>query len=171
MEEHNCKAHLKEHLATEDEPFHFFDSGLSNVYLIGIKYFTCECGRVIAEIPAIKPLMRLIARDLIGSPVSLAGDEIRFLRKRLGMKATQFAKILGVEAETISRFENDKQPPSESLDKLIRLTYAVNSDDIELSEHVRRVIQQALSDWKRREGESRIVMKMEHNEWSEALAA
>ena len=29
-----------EHLATDQNPFHFTDSGLDNVYLVGIKYFT-----------------------------------------------------------------------------------------------------------------------------------
>ena len=171
MHEHDCKMTRKEHLATDSEPFHFVNSGLSNVYLVGIKYFTCECGEVVAEIPAIKSLMRLIARDIVASPESLSGEEIRFLRKRAGIKSANFAKLIGVEAETFSRFENDKQSPSEPVDKLIRLTYALNCDDVEFSEHAMNLLRAALEEWRKRKLQSKIVLKMQNNEWSEALAA
>lgn len=170
---HDCESHLKQHFATAEKPFHFVDSGLSNAYLIGIKYFTCEeCGEQMrAEIPAIKPLMRLIARDLVVNPESLSGEEIRFLRKRAGIKSSAFAKLLGVESETLSRYENGKQVASESIDKLIRFAYALNCDDVELSNTTKQLIQTALREWKQREMNSKIVLKMEDNEWSEAMAA
>jgi len=62
------------------------DCGLSDVYLVGIRYFVCECGETVAEIPAIRQLLSLIARDLVEKPKALAPEEIRFLRKRLGKK-------------------------------------------------------------------------------------
>jgi putative zinc finger/helix-turn-helix YgiT family protein len=170
--EHDCGAHFIEHFASETEPFHFVDSGLSNVYLIGIKYFICsECGKVRAEIPAMKPLMRRIARDLVVNPDSLSGEQIRFLRKRAGMKSAAFAKLLGVEAETLSRYENDKQVAAEPVDKLIRFAYALNCDDVELSNATKQMIQTALMEWKARDAGSRIVLKIEDREWSEAIAA
>src|SRR5216684_1578854 len=86
--------------------------------------FECECGEVAAEIPAIMPLMQLIARDIVAQPTSLSGDEIRFLRKRLGKKQLDLAKELGVEAETLSRYENGHLQISEPNDKLLRLYYA-----------------------------------------------
>jgi len=95
MKDHNCQAHRVEKFATAEAPFHFVDSGLPNVYLVGIKYFVCECGEVVAEIPAVKQLMQLIARDLVLCPLDLTGVELRFLRKRLGKKATEYCKYLG----------------------------------------------------------------------------
>src|SRR5579872_5437797 len=91
----------KEYLATIKKPFHFVDSGLPNVYLVGIRYFVYEDGRTSAEIPAISQLMRLIARDLVEKPQALTGCEIRFLRKRLGKKQMDFAKELGLRPETL----------------------------------------------------------------------
>jgi len=177
MREHDCNAHWKEHAATEREPFHFVDSGLSNIYLAGIKYFTCsECGRTIAEIPAIKQLMRVIARDIVFNPVSLSGEQVKFLRKRVGKKSADFAKLLGVEAETFSRYENGKQQPAESIDKLIRLVYALNCDDAPLLERTRSALYSALMEWRKRElkkkaSKSKIVLQMRNNEWSESQAA
>lgn len=86
MTDHSCMARRVEKLATVEQPFHFADSGLPNVYLVGIKYFVCDCGSVVAEIPAVKQLMQLIARDIVESSSDLTGAEVRFLRKRLGKR-------------------------------------------------------------------------------------
>ena len=99
----------KEYLSTEKKPFHFVDCGLDNVYLVGIKYFVGVDGQSIAEIPALQKLMQLIARDVVLCPRDLTGPEVRFLRKRLGKKASDYCSYLGVEPETLSRIENDKQ--------------------------------------------------------------
>lgn len=171
MNDHNCATSRTEAFATAENPFHFTDSGLPNVYLIGIKYFTCECGRVVAEIPAVKQLMKLIARDLVESSQSLAGPEIRFLRKRLGRKAIEFSKELGVSAETLSRLESGKQALTEPMDKLIRLVYAASSEDIDLMRCVMNTIQSWLMAWSVRVADQKIVKKIDDNEWSNALAA
>jgi len=171
IQTHDCQNCRVEKLATGEEPFHFTDSGLPNVYLIGIKYFNCECGSVVAEIPAPKQLMRLIARDLVESPQALTGDEIRFLRKRLGKKASDFARDLGVEPETLSRMENGKQSSSEQLDKLIRLLYAMSANDPELLERVRMKFDSWIASWSKQHSDARIVKRIDDNEWTNALAA
>jgi DNA-binding transcriptional regulator YiaG len=164
--EHICQGSWVEHLATERKPFHFLDSGLPNVYLIGIKYFTCECGNIVAEIPALKQLMRLIARDVIGTAGALSGEEIRFLRKRLGMKAVDFAKALGLEPETLSRIENNKQPPSEQSDKLIRFFYALSvKDDPKLAVEAKKMVDELISSWTAKHSHAKIIKKIDDNEW------
>jgi transcriptional regulator with XRE-family HTH domain len=135
-----------EFVATEENPYHFLESGLSNIYLVGIRCIA-ESGKVIPEIPAIKSLTQLIARDLISKPTPLAGDEIRFLRKRLGKKQTDFSRDIGITPETLSRAENEHQSLGESTDKLIRLYYIFTSaDDPHLSE-LGTEIKKVLADW------------------------
>jgi transcriptional regulator with XRE-family HTH domain len=126
------KVSFTEHIATEDQPFHFADSGLENVYLVGIKYFVYEDGKVMTEIPALKQLMKLIAKDLVYSPDPLSGSEIRFLRKRMGFKAIDMAASLFIEPESLSRIENGHQDAGIHLDIITRLTYCSNSGDDEL---------------------------------------
>ena len=75
LTESSVKAVRKEYFATEEKPFHFVDSGLDNVYLIGIKYFVDENGHKIAEIPALQQLMQLIARDIVLSPWQATWEE------------------------------------------------------------------------------------------------
>jgi DNA-binding transcriptional regulator YiaG len=173
MTEHNCIASRVERFATYEDPFHFIDSGLPNVYLIGIKYFVCEkCGAVVAEIPAMKQLMTVIARDLVESNSSLTNDEVRFLRKRLGKKASDFAKELGITPDHLSRLENDRLSIPEPLDKLIRLVYAVSAGDSQLLNSVMQMVQSWLLTWTKRTTQKVIMKKIDDNEWSNvALAA
>jgi len=127
---------------------------------------------VVAEIPAHEQLMRLIARDPIANPGALTGEEIRFLRKRLGMKAVDFAKALGLEPETLSRIENNKQPASEQSDKLIRFFYALSvKDDPELAALAKKTIDELLSSWMDHRAETKIVKRIRNNEWTDSSKA
>ncbi len=145
---HRCEDFLETRRATREAPYRFIDSGLPNVYLVGIRYFVCrECGKQAAEIPAAKELMRVIARAIVEKEASLSGREIRFLRKRLGKKATEFAQIVGVVPEQVSRWENEANPPERSADKLIRLYYCLLSGDKKLREKLAADMRKALEQW------------------------
>jgi len=168
---HDCLATRQEFLATADQPFHFTDSGLSNVYLVGIKYFQCSCGGLTAEIPAIKQLLELIAQNLIEKPEALTGDEVRFLRKRLGKKAKDFAAEVGIEPETLSRIENGHLPVAQQTDKLIRADYLLNTDS-PLVEQMRKSLLEVLKSWKQaQQPGGKIVAKVTNNEWASGRAA
>ena len=52
--------------------------------------------------------------------LKLSGDDIKFLRKALDMKSKELANAISVVPETFSRFENSRQPISESIEKLLR---------------------------------------------------
>jgi transcriptional regulator with XRE-family HTH domain len=163
----------KEFLATEENPFHFLDSGLDNVYLVGIRCFQEPDGRLVAEIPAVKQLMRLIAHDIVTSPADLTGKQIRFLRKRLGKKATEYCQFLGVEPETLSRIENEKQTISAQVQKLARLSYCVFSDDSRLVACARGIFESIMDEISSVPKESKIVLEIDANaqEWRERKAA
>jgi transcriptional regulator with XRE-family HTH domain len=167
---HSCTQNRVEHIASAEQPFRFVDSGLSYVFLVGIKYYTCECGRIIADIPAIKELMQLIARDLVEKPTSLTGEEIRFLRKRLGKKQADFAHDLGIEPETLNRYENEKTPISETSDKLARLYYLAFSTDQMLSQE-RKALEEILANWKSSRESKKITKIVTDNEWRDLPVA
>jgi putative zinc finger/helix-turn-helix YgiT family protein len=169
--DHQCSRKTrKEVWATPDNPFRFEDSGLSGVYLVGIRYFVCECGKVVAEIPAVRQLLSLIARDLVEKPKSLAPEEIRFLRKRLGTKQADFANEIGVRPETLSRFETGETRTNERTDKLIRLYYALASQDPILIKQLGPTIQDIMAAWEYTKNTVRIVATVKNNEWK-AVAA
>jgi DNA-binding transcriptional regulator YiaG len=168
---HQPKSTRIEHLATDEKPFHFTDSGLDNVYLVGIKYFESEDGTYIAEIPAAKQLMRLIARDIVFSKSSLSGQEIRFLRKRLAKKGIEYAQMLRIDVATLSRLENDRQTPSDQIDSLARMMYVLFCEDPELAETAKKMV-----DWINAKvgskKDSKIVMKVSSdNQWHDSPLA
>jgi putative zinc finger/helix-turn-helix YgiT family protein len=145
--EHCCEDSAQVRHATLHAPYHFTDSGLPNVYLAGIRYFVCkECGKEAAEIPAAEGLMKVIARTIVEREAQLTGAEIRFLRKRLHKKAAEFARIVGVSPEQVSRWENEYNLPEESTDKFIRVYYGLESGDSQLCDRITNR-SHSLSDW------------------------
>ena len=55
----------------------------------------------------------------------LTGAEVRFLRKAgLGLSQIDFARTVGVDPATVSRWENDKEPVGTPADRAIRLMAA-----------------------------------------------
>lgn len=138
---HDCRKHMQERKATQEAPYHFADSGLPNVFLAGIKYFVCEvCSRVVkVEIPAIEDLMNALARAVVLKVSPLTGKEVQFLRKRVGIKQTDFADIISASPEQLSRWENDHNGLSGTMDKFIRLAYTFISKDTKLKSLVNKV--------------------------------
>src|SRR5260370_20196249 len=95
--EHTCDDSSEERRASNESRYHYVGYGLSNVYLSGVKYSVCRrCGMQSAEIPALKELLKALARTIVEKRSQLTGDEIRFLRKRLGKKSADFAAMLGL---------------------------------------------------------------------------
>ena len=104
------------------EPYKYTESGLPNVTLLGIEVRKCpECGEVEAVIPRIRELHKTIAMLLVRKETRLIGAEIRFLRTHLGYSSSDFAELIGVEREQVSRWENDKAPIGPQADRLLRM--------------------------------------------------
>ena len=66
------------------------------------------------------PLFPAIAVALPGRESPLTGDELRFLRKRIGKSSKDFGQLAGVTSEQYSRIENGAVLTA-SNDKLVRL--------------------------------------------------
>jgi putative zinc finger/helix-turn-helix YgiT family protein len=71
------------------------------------------CGEDYVSAPDLRRFELLTARTLADAGQS-SGAAFKFMRKAMGLKATDLAVLLGVTAETISRWENDKHAPERS---------------------------------------------------------
>lgn len=106
------------------EFFHYTESGLPNVYLSGIEVEECPNGHGPApRLPRVLELHEVLAEAICLKPSPLTGAEARFLRKELGMKAKDWAAYLHIDVATLSRWENDGQASSLTLDVFARSSY------------------------------------------------
>jgi putative zinc finger/helix-turn-helix YgiT family protein len=103
----------------------YTESGLPNVTLANVEIRTCDaCGEREVVIPKMEELHRLIARAIAELPTQLTGEQVRFLRTWLGYSATDFAIVMGVRPETVSRWEHGTYQIPATAERLLRLMVA-----------------------------------------------
>lgn len=108
-------------MKTKRENYKYDASGLSGVTLLGVEVSRCSrCGEVEVTIQNIEGLHRAIAAALSGKKERLRAEEIRFLRKYLGLSSGDFAQCIGVAPETVSRWEQGRTPMGATADRFLR---------------------------------------------------
>jgi putative zinc finger/helix-turn-helix YgiT family protein len=142
-----------------EQNYKYTESGLNNVYLAGINVHSCEkCGTEYPELPAVRLLHDGLVKAILSQREALRGEEVRFLRKEMGIKAKDFAEILGVTKVAVSRWENSSKPLAKITDRLIRCVFQLHRvkrhtpDDIKVS---LEAFQSRLSDIDSKKGRSR----------------
>ena len=99
----------------------FRESGLNNVVLKDIDIIKCDdCGNEDPIILKMNGVMKTIALALVNKPFALCGEEIRYLRRYLGMSGDTFSSFLHTDKSVLSRWENNKEPVGTKSDLLIR---------------------------------------------------
>lgn len=107
-------------------PYHFTESGLEDAYLEGecVRAFRCPaCGEESVSIQGVAQVMDVLAEAVANKEDRLLGEEVRFLRKRIPMKAVEFAGLLGMDPSALSRVENGRDAVSSHVDRLARVIY------------------------------------------------
>ncbi len=104
--------------------YHFTESGLENAYLEGdgVRAFRCPgCGEESVSIQGVSRVMDVLAEAVADKEDRLLGAEVRFLRKRIPMKAIEFAGLLGMDPSALSRVENGRDTVSSHVDRMTRI--------------------------------------------------
>lgn len=104
-----CKVDLKPWKATKERPFEYRGAGLGGIFLAGVTVDECpRCGIQCPTIPRLPELLESIALTVAEKAAPLTGAEVRFLRTWAGFSVTDFAALLHVKREHLSRFEGGK---------------------------------------------------------------
>lgn len=112
--------------------YQYTESGLNNLYLDNIELRVCErCGDKSPRIPRIVELHAAIGHAIALQQAPLRGNDIRFLRKQLGMQAREWARLLRVDVSTFSRWENDERQLGPQSEALVRFLYFRLSEEKE----------------------------------------
>lgn len=102
--------------------------GLDNVYLLnGYRTQPSPYGKTVA-IGKLDELHMAIGSILIRERKTLNGNEVRFLRHELKLSQNRLAALLGVDEQTVARWEKRQAGVSGPADKMIRLLYAEAAD-------------------------------------------
>lgn len=113
----NCNIVMKKKTTN----YSYIDCGLKNVVLKNVDVCVCEeCGEEEIMIPNMEHLHQTIAIVVAKQEPRLLPDEIRFLRSHLGFSGVEYAKAIDVTPETVSRWENGKEPMSLSQERFLR---------------------------------------------------
>lgn len=121
---HEC-TNCGEELTFERRNYRYTESGISNVVLQGIEVADCpKCGNSEVIIPRMAKLHRAIARALANSPARLTGEQLRFLRKHLGLSGDQLGRYLHTDKTKISKWERGQDRIGPATDRLVRLLVA-----------------------------------------------
>ena len=148
-------------MTAEGELHHYRLSGLDYVYLVnGFQYHETEYGPGVS-IEDIHGLHRAIAQDIVTDRAHLSGAEVRFLRKEMDLSQAGLAVMLGVDAQTVARWEKGQTDVTGPADRLIRILYLEhlggNPDvrhlidtlaDLDEIEHGRRCFEETAEGWR-----------------------
>jgi putative zinc finger/helix-turn-helix YgiT family protein len=115
-------------LMTSREDYRYTESGLDNVILKGVTVHHCQqCGEQFPVISQVKKVHERIARALLAKTSVLTGEEFRFLRKEMRLKASALANLMGVHKVTVSRWESNTESIGAPADRLLRYIYATRN--------------------------------------------
>lgn len=105
--------------------YHYKECGLDYIYLAnGFTFRRSPRGTEAVHIQDIEGLHKFIGLRIVNEKKALTGPEVRFLRHELGLSQQHLGVVLGVDAQTVARWEKgDSDRVSPAADRLIRLLY------------------------------------------------
>lgn len=90
---------------------HYTSCGLRNIYLEnGYEVHRTAYGQGVA-IADVEGLHRAIGMALVRNKPALSGAEFRFLRKELDLSQKQLARYIGIQEQTLSKWERQGRVP------------------------------------------------------------
>jgi len=102
--------------------YHYRECGLPNIHLTnGYREVETPYGKGIA-IEEVADLHMTLALSLVEEKPSLTGPEARFIRKLLELTHAQLAEVLGVDDQSVRRWEKMEHMPKQA-DRAIRLVF------------------------------------------------
>ena len=107
----------------KNRPYHYAECGLDSVYLVnGFETVATPRGQG-TRIESLHGLHRAIARAVLEEKKRLSGKEVRFLRHELDMTQEALSALVGVDVQTVARWEKGRSEVPPPADRLIRAIY------------------------------------------------
>lgn len=103
--------------------YHYKESGLSNVHLDNGYSLEQIDGETFLSIEDVDGLHQQLAMDIVQLKTALNPQQFRFLRIELDLSQKKLADLLGVDVQSVARWEKGQTALPRSSDMLLRLLY------------------------------------------------
>ncbi len=142
--------------------YHYTECGLDNIYLLnGFELTKTKEGEEIS-IHDINGLHKTIGMILASKQGLLLGKELRFIRHMLDLSQKAFASLIGVEPQTVGRWERDEVIVSMTADHFIKMIFLAY---IEVPDIYNRINEIAEIDAKEDLSMDKLVFEEDHGKW------
>lgn len=105
------------------KPYHYTECGLPNIYLANGYELEVVDSDEYVSIHNVDGLWHAIAMNLVSSQKLLSPAEIRFLRGQMDYTQAELAELLGVDDQTVARWEKGQTGLPGPADRAIRVFY------------------------------------------------
>ncbi|HDL7334914.1 TPA: helix-turn-helix domain-containing protein [Yersinia enterocolitica] len=120
--------------------YHYTESGLTTVWLANGYHYDVINGEQFTSIDDVDGLHRLIGKILVNRCKPLVADEIRFIRVEMNMSQKVLATLLGVDIQTVARWEKGQTSLPRTTDVALRALYAESIDETSDVGHLLRIL-------------------------------
>lgn len=146
------------------KPFHYKACGLDDVYLLnGFCLEDTDYGEAVS-IQNVESLHCEIGLYIVSYKKTLSPSEIKFLRREMDMTQLELANKLGIDQQTVARYEKAETPIPGPADRYLRVLYCLSI----LPDEVRtRILDEitTLLESDDPNADNSLVFKSENNHW------
>lgn len=141
--------------------YHYTECGLDNVYLLN-GFSVSKDG--ILHIENIHGLHHLIGQRVVFSGRRLKSKEVRFIRHSMDVSQKMLGEMLGVDYQTVHRWETGKIVIPRTADNLLRVCF---SEYLDPESKARSVIER-ISDLDNKRDDVKMELSHRRDKWKEA---
>lgn len=125
---------------SKHKSYHYTESGLDNIWLEnGFEFVDTTEGRGVI-IHNVRQLNRVIGFALVDALRPLKPREFKFLRVEMDLSQKKASEILGVDAQTVGRWERGETGIPASADRLMRVYFKTyHHEDSKVKEFIDRM--------------------------------
>ena len=109
-----------------DEPLHYEECGLDNIYLKNGFSWDEDDGERYVSVKDIDGLHKAIGLHIVLTRKAPSGKEMRFLRNELSMSQADLAKVLSVSDQSIARWEKGQCEANGAAVFALRIVYLLS---------------------------------------------
>ena len=141
--------------------YHYKECGLPYVYLTNGFTINKVEGEEFVSIDNLYELHALIGRNILSQARPITHQEIKFIRIELNMSQKALSNLLGVDTQTVARWEKGQSAIPRTADVTLRALYAeLNDDDSQIG-----LLLNMLSDTEIQSTMAELHLEEQNNKW------